>query len=226
MDHLDCPIRLTVGMHELHLFLPAEPSDTLVLLHGEPQQAVEVWALLDAPKPMLASISGTDWNRDFSPWPAARAFSGGADFGGEAERYLHTLLQTLLPAVEGCLPAAPKHYGLTGYSLAGLFSVYACTQTDLFDRIACISGSLWYDDFVSFLRSVGFYGTLDRAFFSLGDREAQTKNPRMATVAACTEQVCEYLAANGIPVIFRQTRGGHFQQVSARIAEGINCISH
>ena len=31
--------------------------------------------------------------------------------------------------------------------LAGLFAVYATFQSDVFDRVASISGSLWFPDF-------------------------------------------------------------------------------
>lgn len=207
--------------YTVRMFLPPHAADTLVVLHSEPQQADRIWNLLPSPRPALAVIGETDWNRDFSPWPAPRAFSGGEDFAGGADRYLETLLRTLLPAIEAKLPHPPRVRCLAGYSLAGLFAVYACTKTDRFDRIASLSGSLWYDGFLSYLQSTGLRRTLDFAFFSLGDRETRTKNPRMAAVADCTAQVCSYFADQSVPTAFQWASGGHFDEVDARIANGI-----
>lgn len=34
--------------------------------------------------------------------------------------------------------------GIAGYSLAGLFALYALYKTDVFTRVASMSGSLWF----------------------------------------------------------------------------------
>lgn len=61
-------------------------------------------------------------------------------------------------------------------------------------------------------------------YLSLGDREKAAKNPRLAAVEDCTAQAAELLRAQGIPTAFEINRGGHFQDVPARIARGIQAL--
>ena len=40
---------------------------------------------LSGQKLVLVTVSGMDWEKELSPWPAPRAFRGGQDFGGGAD---------------------------------------------------------------------------------------------------------------------------------------------
>ena len=134
-------------------------------------------------------------SRDLTPWPAERVFKRGEDFGGKADDYLALLTEKIIPHTEEALSLQPRFRALAGVSLAGLFSVYAVYRTDLFDRIASISGSLWYDDFLAFMRAHRPSGRLKRVYFSLGDRERKTGNCRMARVEDCTLEAVKLLSA-------------------------------
>ena len=149
--------------------------------------------LLEAANTACVCISGEDWNRDLTPWPAERIFKSGEDFGGKADAYLALLAETIIPRTEEALSVKPRFRALAGVSLAGLFSVYAAYRTDLFDRIASISGSLWYDDFLAFMRAHKPSARLERAYFSLGDREKKTGNRRMARVEEGTLEAVRLL---------------------------------
>ena len=65
---------------------------------------------------------------------------------------------------------------------------------------------------------------VNRVYLSLGDREKNTRNPRMAVVEDRTRQTAELLQAKGIPVVFELNPGGHFNDAPARIAKGINAL--
>ncbi len=86
-----------------------------------------------------------DWDRDLSPWPAPAAFKKGAPFAGEAPAFLPTVLARA--AEEEKRLSRPVGLRLiAGYSLAGLFALWALYLTPLLDGAACASSPLWYPD--------------------------------------------------------------------------------
>ena len=72
--------------------------------------------------------------------------------------------------------------GIAGYSLGGLFALYAAYHCDEFRRVASMSGSLWFPDFREYVLSHDFANRPDRIYLSLGDKEAKTRNPVLKTV--------------------------------------------
>ena len=191
-----------------------DPTAPVFYTVSEEDDAQALFTSLPAPRPTLVCIGGVDWDRDLSPWPAEKVFRGGDDFSGGAEDFLHTLLTKIVPAAEGDL--SPAWRGLFGYSLAGLFSLWAMTKTDAFRRCASVSGSLWFDGFADYLSAHPLLSRPDRAYLSLGDREEKAKNPRMQTVRAATEEAAQIIARQGVPCVFELNPGGHFQDVLPR----------
>ena len=83
-----------------------------------------------------------DWNDDLSPWKAQAVFKDD-DFGGGAVKTLEKILT---------LCSDKKKYYIGGYSLAGLFSLWAAYQTDIFTGIAAVSPSVWFPGFIDYMR--------------------------------------------------------------------------
>ena len=214
-------ISISVHGYNVGIYMPKGDSGHLVYLHASCDEGEAVWQLLPDPKPVLAVISGTDWNRDFSPWPAARVFSRGEDFSGGAETYLDKLTGCIIPEVEARLPSPVKSRCLAGYSLAGLFALWCVYLCDLFDGIAALSPSAWYDGFADFALANPISEKLRYIFLSLGDREKHTRNPRMKEVENALSVIMEYLKTADVHVGFRFEHGGHFDDVPGRIARGI-----
>ena len=212
---------LTYGPYTIELFTE-EVCRGIIYTVMDQQDAEETWALLEGHSLALAAISGVDWNRELSPWKAPRAFRGGEDFGGQGSVLLDTLTQQIIPLTENHLGYVPGFRGIAGYSLAGLFALWAVYQTDLFDRAASISGSLWFDGFLEFMKSSTPKAKF--VYLSLGDKEKLAKNPRLAAVEDCTRQAAELLGAHHILVAFEMNHGGHFQDIPARIARGISSL--
>ena len=212
---------LRCGPYTVELFTAAE-SQTVVYAVMDQDEAQAVWSVLREPKPALAAISGVDWNRDLSPWPAPKVFRGGEDFGGEGPAFLDMMTEQIVPLVEAQLGFAPVYRTIAGYSLAGLFALWSVFQTDMFDRVASVSGSLWFDGFMDYLESSAPPNGLRRIYLSLGDREKNARNQRMAAVEDCTRRAAEFLREWDIPVLFEMNPGGHFQDIPGRIARGIN----
>ena len=173
----------------------------------------------------LAVSGGTDWDDDLSPWPAPAVMRGGADFGGGADAWLGMLAGKVLPGIREALDdaanAAPSCLVLGGYSLAGLFALYAMYRTDLFSRIVSASGSLWYPDFAEYALSHEPVRRPDCVYLSLGDREAKTRHPLMRTVEDRTRRLYEAYKKAGIESVFELNPGNHFQQTTERLAKGL-----
>lgn len=210
--------------HTAALFPPRGGSEGLLCTVAAPPEAAALWEALPPVRPALVALCDVDWDRELSPWPAAKAFRGGKDFGGQADALLALLTGRLLPAAEAALDFSPRWRGIGGYSLAGLFAVYAVFHTDRFDRLASMSGSLWFDGFAGAMASWALPRPLTAAYFSLGDREKETKSPRMAAVEQCTRAAAVRFAAEGVPTMLEMNPGGHFQQVPQRTARGMGAV--
>lgn len=214
---------LNCGPYTVSLFLSGT-SQNIVYSVMDHEDVQTVWAMLEEPKPALAAISGVDWNRELSPWSAPRVFRGGDNFGGEGSAFLGALTEQIIPQVEARLGFTPKTRAIAGYSLAGLFALWAVFNADVFDRVASISGSLWFDGFLDYMKSAAPPSGLRQVYLSLGDREKNTRNQRMAAVEDCTRQVADLLQGWDISTIFEMNPGGHFQDVLDRIARGIRAL--
>lgn len=167
----------------------------------------------------LFTYQSTDWNTDFSPWATCmdrdRTFSG----GGHA--LLGWLEGTALPYVKETYPTASAHY-LAGYSLAGLFSLWAFYESQQFEGAACCSGSLWFD---------GWDGYADAkqapegsaVYLSLGGKESNTRDPQMATIGEQYRKQAQRCRtdANIRKFVYELNRGGHFADPTGRMAKGI-----
>ena len=211
-------------------YAETEQAKTHIYLHAGEKEAEDIYVRLLAhvkhcrvqTEPFaLISISGIDWNRDLSPWPAEKAFSGGEAFSGGTDEYLITLTEVIIPAVETALSGAPETRMIAGYSMAGLFALYSVYKSSAFDKIACMSGSLWYDGFTEYTATHKPLRTPVAVYFSLGSKEAETKNARLATVDACTREVERQLRDAEIAVLFVENEGGHFYNIQKRITDGI-----
>ena len=213
------------GTYHVRLFLDETAAlPGILYLIGDDGAGETLWNRLRVPRPALAVVSGMDWNRELSPWQAEKVFSKGEDFMGEGEDFLFVLTDTLIPETETRLPFSPSFRGIAGYSLAGLFALWALYQTDRFDRAASLSGSLWFDGFVPFAETHPLRQRPEMIILSYGDREPGTRNERMRTVGLCTERLAVFYAEKGIPTQFSVRPGGHFDRVEETIADGLNSL--
>lgn len=216
---------VTINHYTVTVFSPEEAAVHPIVYTHFSADTIEAVAQLLEPIPVsLAAIDGIDWNRALSPWPAAKAFRGEEDFAGEAALYLKDLTENIVPAVEATLLNQPTFRAITGYSMAGLFAVYALYHTDLFTRAASVSGSLWYDNFVDFLKINQPVKIPDRMYFSLGDRESAVRNQRLARVGSCTAEATQIIQELGAETIFEWNPGNHFTEVPERMSKGIRWI--
>ncbi len=155
----------------------------------------------------LIAVEVDRWNHALSPWAAPPVF-GREGFGGGAENTLEEILR---------LCGDPhRQYILGGYSLAGLFALWAACQTDVFFAIAAASPSVWFPGFSEYLEVHPIRS--QRVYLSLGDREEKTRNPVMATVGDRIRGIHERLSAAGTDCVLEWNRGNHFQEAVLRTA--------
>ena len=176
---------------------------------------------------IFVSISNVDWNKEMSPWFMEKLFKSDLDYTGGADKYLDELINNIIPEVEKKIRYIGYNIlysALCGYSLAGLFSVYAMYKTDYFLKIASCSGSLWYPRFVQFAKENDFSSKVETLYFSLGNKEKNTKNTLMSKVEEVTNNLCDYYKSLGLNCIYEENEGNHFVDVEERIAKGIKYL--
>ena len=156
----------------------------------------------------LVAVKVNSWNQDLSPWRAPAVF-GNEDFGAGAANMLQFIL-------EQCSDRS-KNYYLGGYSLAGLFSLWAAYQTDLFAGIAAASPSIWFPGFLQYMREQDIRTRF--VYLSLGDREEKTRNPVMARVGECIREGHELLTQQGVRTTLEWNPGNHFKDAGIRTAK-------
>ena len=166
----------------------------------------------------IVTISEMDWNNDLTPWKAPAVKEG--EFAGRANQFLERLKGDIFFNLENSLQIRnPKRY-LMGLSLSGLFAIWAAVRKSLFEGVASISGSFWYDGFADWLmkqeelKCVHFY-------VSMGETEKETKVKRFATIEEDTMKVVETLMLKGAEVTFEVTEGGHNSPVIPRIEKSV-----
>ena len=184
----------------------------------------------------LVNVGVERWEEIFSPWRAPRVFAKGPNFGDGAQKTLDALINQVVPWAESELTDPPAYRVLVGYSLAGLFSLWAgvsqpgASHVDAhattFQRIGAVSGSFWFPgllDYVDQQLSGGVVG-LTHAYLSLGDREARTPNPQIMHVRENAELLANKLESAGITSTFELNRGNHFQNVEGRIQKALDWL--
>lgn len=172
----------------------------------------------------LVTISGLNWEAELSPWAAGNLFKYSEMFTGGADAYLKTLTDEIMPQAEALLSGKIAWRGLSGYSLAGLFTVYALYKTGLFSRAASMSGSLWYPGFKDFALAHNTAKLPQYLYFSLGDKEARARNQYLKTVQQCTEELAAHYKSLGIDTFYELNPGGHYRDIIKRSAAGIKWL--
>lgn len=160
----------------------------------------------------LVAVPVEDWNKDLSPWEAAPVF-GTEGFGSGAGEFLKKIEDEIIALNPN------KRFIIAGYSLAGLFGLWASCNTDNLAGVMAASPSAWFPGFKEYIKD--YKPKADTIYLSLGDKEAKTKNPVMKTVDTSLLNIYETIEAYGIITTFEWNVGNHFKDVDLRCAKGI-----
>ena len=166
---------------------------------------------------LFAAVPVSNWNDALSPWEAPAVW-GKQGFGGNAADTLCFLTEQVIPTLKQRfnLPESVKII-LGGYSLAGLFALWASTQTDLFYGVAAASPSVWFPGWMEFEQQHSIQA--QRVYLSLGDKEEHTKNAVMAAVGDHLRALHSRLAERGTDCTLEWNSGGHFKDADLRTAK-------
>lgn len=181
-----------------------------------------------------------EWARALMPW-ADDAVSRDAKVGRHAPDTLRFIEHTLLPWLRERFGALPCIIG--GYSLGGLFALWAARNTDAFAAVAAASPSLWINGWGEYaaahpilspqatahhslnttlqISTPQHITTTTPIHLSLGDREEHCRNQRMKRIGDCVRAehtlLCQQLSPTAVTL--RWHEGGHFGAEAERTAE-------
>ena len=208
--------------HSLHLDIVSFDSSSIIYIilpHRLPaEELTAIEELSTRFETNIVAISEMDWNNEMTPWKAPAVKEG--EFGGRASQFLDRLKGDIFFNLESSLQITnPKRY-LIGLSLAGLFSVWAGIMKPLFEGVASISGSFWYDGFAEWLLKQEELQCV-RFYISMGEKEKETKVKRFVSIEEDTMKVVETLMLKGAEVAFEMTEGGHNSPVLPRIEKSV-----
>ena len=180
------------------------------------EQEVEIIQTLAGRPFSLVAFKIEDWNQELSPWEAPPVF-GKVPFGNGAENTLAFITNQLLPNLQEKGIDTP-HCLLGGYSLAGLFALWASYQSDSYEGIAAVSPSVWFLGWIEYAKESG--PRANSIYLSLGDKEEKARNPLMAQVGNAIRKQEEMLKDQGVNTILEWNAGNHFVDSEKRMAKG------
>ena len=168
----------------------------------------------------LLFLSGFSWDDDLSPYPAKQPFSKG-EFAGKGPMLLKQIEEDVLTRVYKEIGGRPNKVGIAGYSLAGLFALWAFLSSPAFQGAASCSGSLWYPRFLEKIETGELQQDSGFVYLSLGDKEKFSKNPLLKTVEEKTLAIQKILENKGVKTRYESNAGNHFQDPDRRLWKGI-----
>lgn len=158
----------------------------------------------------LVMIYPYDWNYCMTPWKYHDKNMGKT---GGGEEFLSWFISEIYDE------KYQRQY-IGGYSLGGLFALFAACEKELFDGVMSVSGSLWYPGALEYFNEKSIGERIGKIYMSLGDKESLTKNAEREKVGFNTEKLAEVFGKTK-EVFFEYNRGGHFTDINGRIAKSI-----
>ena len=171
---------------------------------------------------LFAAIPVESWNDALSPWKSPAVW-GKQGFGGKAAETRRFLMEQVIPILKQQL-RLPENVKiiLGGYSLAGLFALWASTQTDLFYGVAAASPSVWFPGWMEFEQQHLIQA--QHIYLSLGNKEERTKNAVMAAVGDNIRTLHSRLAERSTDCTLEWNSGGHFKGADLRTAKAFRWV--
>lgn len=168
----------------------------------------------------MVNIYAEDWNCDYSPWKFVDE-AAHKDFAGGGEKLLNWVKDILVDELKRGLCKPQAKFFIGGYSLAGLFCLWAACESDIFEGCVIGSASLWYPGMLEYIASVNLSKKI-YVYMSLGTKEEKARDRYMSQVGDNTRLIYECL--KGAPwvkeVVLEWNPGNHFTEVSGRMVKG------
>ena len=217
---------MQIGNRPCRIYGEAHAEYLLLQMTGEHElQSMdhEVTAIAQSSRNfLLATVPVKSWNDELSPWEAPAVW-GKESFVGNAADTLRFLTEQVMPTLKQQFELSENvKIILGGYSLAGLFALWASTQTALFSGVAAASPSVWFPGWMEFEQQHPIQA--QRIYLSLGDREERTKNLTMAAVGDNIRALHRELVERGKNCTLEWNNGGHFKDADLRTARAFRWV--
>ena len=165
-----------------------------------------------------------EWAKALMPWQD-EAVSRNEEVGKHAQDTLVYIEESLVPWLHERFGKLPCIIG--GYSLGGLFALWAARQSAAFCAVAAASPSLWIKGWADFADNSSLNAQL--AYVSLGDREEHCRNQCMARIGDCVRHehltLTEQIGTTATTLEWNN--GGHFGEEAERTAKAFAwCIEN
>ena len=211
------PCRIYGEAHAEYLLLQMTGKHELQSMESEATTIAQ-----SAHRFLFAAIPVESWNDELSPWKSPAVW-GKQGFGGNAADTLRFLTEQVIPTLKQQFELSEiVKIILGGYSLAGLFALWASTQTDLFYGVAAASPSVWFPGWMEFEQQRPIQA--QHVYLSLGDKEEHTKNTIMAAVGDNIRALHSRLAERGADCTLEWNSGGHFKDADLRTAKAFQWV--
>lgn len=165
-----------------------------------------------------------EWAKALMPWQD-EAVSRNEEVGKHAQDTLVYIEESLVPWLHERFGKLPCIIG--GYSLGGLFALWAARQSAAFCAVAAASPSLWIKGWADFADNRSLNAQL--AYVSLGNREEHCRNQCMARIGDCVRHehltLTEQIGTTATTLEWNN--GGHFGNEAERTAKAFAwCIEN
>ncbi|UFT98300.1 alpha/beta hydrolase [Radiobacillus kanasensis] len=200
-----------VNDHSLFIYLPQDYKETnkrfpvlyvqdgAALFKDQIEQVEE--KMNKGQQVILVGIEPINRIDEYTPWHAPALRDDFPDYGGKGKEYIDLVVEEIKPFIDKQYRTRPEkeNTGIIGASLGGLISLYACYKySDVFTRFGLLSTSLWYEGFLSFMRSQHLNMKNQRMFLSVGESEGENKTNVQKDMVSNTEEAIAIMRENGL----------------------------
>lgn len=204
-------------------------ATTIYFLDGDQfKEPFNHWIIKHQPALNFVLLNANNRTDDYTPWPLQASETMPMDFGGKAEEHLSFITTHVIPFCEseyGFASSAEKRV-IGGYSLGGLFSLYAVVNTDLFRTVLSCSSSLWYPGFLDYLKEHPFKAVHPKLYMSVGDQEGMTSTNLTADQTLNTLALKEWIEPKFQAGDFQFTleEGNHGNDIPGRACRAVEWV--
>ena len=199
---------------------------TIYFLDGDQfKEPFNHWIIKHQPALNFVLLNANNRTDDYTPWPLQTSETMPMDFGGKAEEHLSLITTHVIPFCEseyGFASSAEKRV-MGGYSLGGLFSLYAAVNTDFFGTVLSCSSSLWYPGFLDYLKEHPFKAAHPKLYMSVGDQEGTTSTNLTAAQTCNTIALKDFYEPRfqASDFQFKLEEGNHGTNIPRRVERAV-----
>lgn len=229
MNSTEKPYIFSEGKLEISVFPAQKPESPVIYMHGMDGFAKDVLPLLDqqvqnAGLPDFSLVTITvpydEWSNILAPWNTPAGWPQYVACTGGAPEYLRIFTEKIIPEAEKHIEK-PGPKMIAGYSLGGLFALWAEAKTGLFARLACPSGSFWFPNFISWFMKQNLPALPECIYFSSSEEEYNSENEYLKEEKPAIQALINWCHENQIRTDLVIDPGNHYEDVVKRSAAAI-----